>query len=315
MTRRRPAALVHAPRVAGGFATVDRGSLDFLAAARAVIAAKASKHTRSAYASDLARWRGFCERHRADPATATLPLTTAYRDALAGELSNESIRRALAAMSSIYHTLLRAGAVRANPFHPDALTWPTATALPKARLVTDPQALAMIDHARSDLDPRRGARDEAILRLLYDTGLRRSSVATLERATYRDGSIQAVVKGGKEAELVLPPACMAAVDRWLVLAPAASHLFPGDRPGTSIRPATINKIIKRRADAVGASHVHPHSFRAAFVTAGYDAELPEHEIQSSVHHADPSITKRYDRRARGRMVATQVAAFRGRGKL
>lgn len=292
-------------------AITRRGHLDFERAALALIAAKRSPHTRAAYRRDLQRWLAFCDSEGIDPVAPPLNGTTMFRDHLA-TLSNESARRVLAAMSAVYRGLLRGGAVRSNPFHPAVLSWPVATALPKARLVSDEHALAMIEHAEADGDRRRGARDAAILRLLYDTGLRRSSVATIIRTKYKRNSVETTVKGAKEAELELPSSSTEAIDRWLEVAPESPYLFPGKRG--SINPATINKLVKSRAAAVGAPHVHPHSFRAAFITAGYDAGLPEREVQASAHHADPSTTRRYDRHARGRMVATQVSNFRKKGK-
>jgi integrase len=281
----------------------------FEQAARALIAAKRSENTRAAYVRDLDRWLDFCQAIGVSPAAPPLNASTAFRDHLQASLSNESARRVLAAMSSIYRTLLATRAVRVNPFHPAVLSWPPANALPKTRLVEDVHAQAMIAHAETDADAHRGARDAAILRLLYDTGLRRASVARILRATYRSGVLRAIVKGAKEVEIKLPASSVIAVDRWLAISPPAPYLFPG--PGGAINVATINKIVKQRAAAVGAGHVHPHCFRAAFVTAGYDAGLPEHEIQASVHHSDPKTTRRYDRHARGGAVPSAIAAFRG----
>jgi integrase len=285
------------------------GTFQFEQAALALIAAKRSEHTRDAYGRDLNRWLDFCHVIDVNPTAPPLDATTAFRDHLQANLSNESARRVIAAMSSIYRALLAARAVRVNPFHPAVLSWPPANALPKTQLVSDTNAQAMIAHARADVDAARGARDTAILQLLWDTGLRRASVARVLRATYRNGALRAIVKGAKEVEIALPTSSVAAVDYWLAVASPSPYLFPG--PRGPINVATINKIVKQRAKAVSAGHVHPHCFRAAFITAGYDAELPEYEIQASVHHSDPKTTRRYDRHARGGAVPAAVAAFRG----
>ena len=60
--------------------------------------------------------------------------------------------------------------------------------------------------------------------------------------------------------------------------------------------------------------VHPHSFRAAYITDALDSGLQLHEVQAAVHHADPATTLRYDRRERGAGVAAQVEKFRGMKK-
>lgn len=282
---------------------------DYERAARAVISGKRSKHTRAAYEADLAVWVAYCSNAGIDPIAPQINDVAEFRDGLKG--SAETARRRLASLSSIYSMLLRGRAVQRNPFHPAVVPWPPASSLPKTRLVTDEHAQKMIDHAIAE-QSSRGRRDAAIIQLLYDTGLRRVSVASIRRITYVDGTVHATVKGDKEVELVLPDSSVAAIDRWLEHCQAdATYLFPGLRG--HLNPATINKIVKHRAGAVGARHVHPHSFRAAFVTAGYDAGIPEHEVQASVHHSDPKTTRRYDRRVRGRAVATAVEVFRKRG--
>jgi integrase len=207
----------------------------------------------------------------------------------------------------VYRALMRGRAVRANPFHPAMLAWPQASSLGKTKAISAKVAKAMISAAAAE-DTRRGARDAALMQLLYDTGLRRSSVAGILRSKYVDGCITTIVKGDKEVELELPKASVTAIDRYLERAPASPYLFPGKHG--HIELSSINKILKARGKAAGAAHVHPHQFRAAFVTAAYDAELPEYEIQAAVHHADARTTRRYDRKARGRKVATRLADLR-----
>ncbi len=224
---------------------------------------------------------------------------------------SSSARRGIAALSSIYKMLLAGRVASANPFHPAVLAWPTANTIPKTQLVSDATATAMIKHAEQDPRPV-GVRDAAILNLLYDTGLRRESIATILRENYRKPALLATVKGGGGADIDLPMSSITALDRWLRIADDSEYMFPGVRAGEHIHVATINKLVNQRAKAVGAADVHPHCFRASFVTAGYDAGLPEREIQAGVHHKDSKTTRRYDRGARGSSTATKIAKFRGR---
>ena len=279
-------------------------------AAQTIINAKRSENTRKAYRADLARWVQFCYETGADPLRPPLDASTLFRDHLTASLANESARRVLAAISAIYRVLLQTGAVRANPFHPAVLAWPAPGNLTKTQIVADATAEAMIRDAVEDANDVRGARDAAILRLLYDTGLRRASVAQILRAAYSDGSLRTAVKGDKEVELALPTTTTSAVEYWLRVAQPSPFMFYGKSVNKAINVTMLNKIVAQRAKAVGAKHVHPHCFRAAFVTAAYDAGLPEREIQGAVHHSDPKTTRRYDRGARGLTVAAKVAAHR-----
>lgn len=56
--------------------------------------------------------------------------------------------------------------------------------------------------------------------------------------------------------------------------------------------------------------MHPHQFRATFITEALDAGVPLHEVQAAVHHADPRTTQRYDRGARGAGVTAALEKFR-----
>lgn len=283
---------------------------DFERAALAIIAAKGSENTRKAYRADLKTWIAFCRELGCDPRSPTLHVATEFRGRLMSKGSKATARRALAAVSGIYRVLLGSRMVLSNPFHPSVLAWPPEATINKTRLVAEDVAEAMITDASADHDRRRGLRDAAILRLLYDTGLRRTSVAMLIRTDYREGILRAIVKGAKEVEITLPELTIAALDRWLAVAPASEFVFPGHFPAQPLNPLTINKLVNERAKAVGAKNVHPHCFRAAFITACYDAGMPEYEIQASVHHSDSKTTRRYDRGSRGKAVATQLSEFR-----
>ena len=282
----------------------------FKAAALSLIAAKRSDNTRKAYRADLERWLSFCWAHDVDPMAAPLDAATAFREHLTVAHSKQTARRALAAMSTIYRVLLGSRLVSANPFHPGVLAWPTETMVNRTALVSAEVAAAMIAGARADARSGKGLRDAAILRLLYDTGLRRASVAAIRRQHFEPPIVRAIAKGDKEVEITLPEHTIEALLQWINVSPKSDFLFPGKDGARPIHPLTINKIVNERAEAVGAKGIHPHCFRAAFITAGYDAGLPEYEIQASVHHTDPKTTRRYDRGSRGKAVATQLAEFR-----
>ena len=277
----------------------------FEQAAHAVIGAMRSPHTRAAYAADLARWIAFARVADFDPASATLMDATSFRDLQLGERSAASAHRTIAALSSVYGKLLRASMqtgqriVAANPFHPAMLGWPVQPREGKTQAVDDLAARRMIAAAEQAGDLRA----VAVLRMLWETGLRRASVAAIRPELLTGGRLLTQIKGGKEAAVVVPPAALAAL--------RALFAAGGKMPTVS----GINRIVTLYAQRARAEGVTPHGFRAAFVTAAYDAGVPEYEIQAAVHHADPATTRRYDRGARGGAVAATVAARRDSGEL
>jgi integrase len=127
--------------------------------------------------------------------------------------------------------------------------------------------------------------------------------------------VQVKGSGGEEQkEAALPTETAAAVSAWLEVAPQSQWVFPARRGRGHIDLSTINKAVTRRAKEVGAVHVHPHRFRAAFITSAFDRGSHWRDIQASVHHEDPRSTQRYDRGQRGGGVAEAVMEYRNKKK-
>jgi len=288
--------------------------VDFKAAALKVIAAKNSPHTRSAYTNDLEGWLAFCSHEQIDPKSPALGDATRYRDALIG--SEDTRRRRLASMSTIYSTLRKLPdehgrpIVSGNPFHPEILMWPKAGKVLKSRRISDDQARAILEAASGH------PRDHAVLCLLRDTGWRRAAVASLPRLNYDGRRVYNRQKGDKEQEVELPDDSVAAIDRWLSSRRTSDYLFPADDSDGHLHPNTVNKIVDHWAKLI-APEAHPHSFRAAFIRDAHEAGLPAYEIQGAAGHASADMTARYDGKTRGTGVARQVALFRQqrRGKV
>lgn len=310
-----PDALI--PTVAADAIVEAAGSSSaFERAAAQVIAARRSKHTRRAYAADLKSWLAACSTAGTDPAVATLRDSTAFRDRLQAIKAAGSVRRTLSALSLIYSTLREGGITRGNPFSPKVLGWPADQAVPTP-LVDDKDALAMLASCGTD---KFGLRDAAVLALLYWTGLRRSSVAFIElsQVTEINGRmvIRTVVKGGRMTEKIIPPEAAARVRLHLkTLGPGVRWLFPGEL-GQPLNPGSVNEIVDRRAKLAGCyGRVSPHSFRAAFITAAYDAGLAERAIADAVDHRWVETTRRYDRKQRGDAAIDGVAKARATSSL
>lgn len=301
-----------------------RASILFSVAARAFIASRASPDTRSAYERDLSAWLVHCDLEAVSPAKPTLACSTSFRDNLLARqvrrkrsekmkaIEPTSVRRTLAALSAIYKSALAGESPAAswNPFTTQALPWPQAPAFGVTRAVSDDVAKKMLEIAK-ETSPR----DAAVLAVLYSTGLRRKPVSRLLRTREKlfrvRGTLVArvTVKGGQEVEVEIPSPFDATLATWLD-ASESEWVFPAARGRGSIHPSTVNRIVEEYATAVGAVGVHPHAFRAAFVTGLYDAGLAERDIQAAVHHRDPRSTQRYDRGKRGAGATKALAKFR-----
>ncbi len=296
--------------------------------AREIIAARVSAATRASYGSVLGDWLRYCREARVDASSPTLAQATAYRDALLGEHKRAplTVRHVMSVLSSLYrrtHALQRGG-VSWNPFDPDVLSRPPETR-GKTDAIDPKVAEAVIAAAQADPSPR-GRRDAALLLLWYTTGLRRTSVGTLRRDKVSDRQggmrIRVINKGGKEIVCEVPEVAAEALRAWLAEAPRSAWVFPSERTENRrpLHPTTLNSIVTSRAAEARLRdprlpHVHPHQFRAAFVTEALDAGIPLPDVQAMVGHASPRTTQSYDRGKRGAGVADRVAAHRaGRKK-
>lgn len=289
----------------------------FMQVAWDFIASRASKNTRAAYRRDFKNWIFYCEQDGADPSEPPLETATGFRDQASEVLSPASLARKLAVLGAIYRYAQeqRIPAATWNPFSTRALPRPSAPRFGKTEAVPEEIAEKMLKSARRD-DTYTGARDAAVLSLLYATGLRRVSVGAMrfDGIFRREGTLIArtTIKGGEEVEVELPKPYDAIVERWYKCAAETGSpwLFPGRNVRRHISLQMVNKIVNYWAHQVGAEGVHPHQFRVSFVTGLYDAGAQERDIQAAVHHKDPRSTQRYDRGRRGAGASKFLAEHR-----
>lgn len=287
----------------------------FEVAARAHAASRAAKGTRKIYNAALDRWLAWCEHNgHLDPTRPSLFSAAAFRDELQSELAGQTVRRILASLSSLYSAAMDSEVPLAtwNPFR--KLPRPPADAYARTEAFSQEESRAILTAVDQDTS-EYGVRDAAILWLLYETGLRRASIAGLTRPDdlfTRDGKfmVRVVLKGGKRGEAEVPEMAATALKKWLDTAPPSRFVFPARRNKGSLDPTAVNKIVLRYAKVAKVSHAHPHRFRATYATDAIDALVPIHDLQASMHHSSTRITQRYDRGTRGKGVSSAVAKFR-----
>lgn len=283
--------------------------------ARAHASSRLSPGTRALYLGDFNRWLAWCRKHKVDPTKPTLEDATAYRDELQEKQDVQSVRRVLSALSSMYGAAvaLEDRLATWNPFHPQALPRPPADTYGRTEAIDVEKAKQIVAAADKESDGI-GLRDAAILHLLFDTGIRISSLLSMRRSKLvrrGDGVVAWVkVKGTKLREVAIPRECAVVVERWLAdaVVPESDFVFPADRGKGAMSRNTVDKMLKAR----GGAKMSAHRFRATFATGAFDAGVPLQEVQKALHHSSPVTTQRYDRGARGGGVAEALAKFRGK---
>jgi integrase/recombinase XerC len=260
-----------------------------------------------AYQTDLAGFLAFCAEHRGDPPTLDelTGLTAAdFRSWLAWRhregRARTSTARALAALRSFYRYLDRQHG-RHNPALKALRTPRLPQRLP--RPLSRPQAQELIDQIAADAEPDwLGARDLALLLLLYGAGLRIGEALALARSAL--GRAPAALrmltvtgKGGKQRLVPVLPVVAAALEAYLEACPyvsgADAPVFVGLR-GKRLQPAVVRRRVRDLRRRLGlpesaTPHALRHSFATHLLAGGADLRV----IQELLGHASLSTTQGY----------------------
>jgi integrase/recombinase XerD len=212
-------------------------------------------------------------------------------------VSARSRARKLSAIRQLYRFLLREGLTTHNP-----LEWLDAPKLPKGL----PQILGLeeVERLLAAPDPTTplGQRDDAMLELLYATGLRVSELVglTIPQLDLRRGFVRVVGKGAKER---LVPMVWRAVDkvslylhqvRPLLLKKPTTQVLFLNRYGRPLTRQGFWKIIKGYARQVGLPpELSPHTLRHSFATHLLWRGADLRALQLLLGHADISTTQIY----------------------
>jgi site-specific recombinase XerC len=175
--------------------------------------------------------------------------------------------------------------------------------LPTGRALTPGEIAALLDTCASD-ETAAGARDAAIIALLYGAGLRRSEAAALDVAHYDPTASELKVrgKGDKERLVPLEAGVAAALDDWLSMrSMKAGPLLCPVRKGGKIElrrmsAQAIYDALLKRASAARIPSLSPHDLRRTFASDLLDVSGDVSAVQKLLGHANVQTTMRYDRR-------------------
>ena len=150
-------------------------------------------------------------------------------------------------------------------------------------------------------DPARRARDDAVLELLYGSGLRVSEVCSLGPADIdlEHRTVRVVGKGDKERVVPMSEPAVAALRRHLshVGASAPTDAMFRNQRGNRLGPRDVRRILDRRAQ----TPTHPHALRHSFATHLLDGGADLRSVQELLGHADLRTTQVYTHVSRERL--------------
>lgn len=269
-----------------------------------------SSATRAAYARDLNEYLAWCTRRGLDPMQLRLPEVQMYATELAAAINPKTAKpyaastraRKLAAVSSFYTHLVRAGSIDANPARDaarpryDRHHSPTAT-------VSERQAGAMLGASRTDEHPTLGRAGAALtMVLLIDLGIRVSELcqAELNDLGQRDGirTLTVRMKGGKIRTRPVPAQVATVLDDYLAARPdSSSSALLLTREGHPVKRHQVLRLVRRVAQQAGVELPHritPHSMRHAFNTIARERGAALEDRRDALGHSSAAITQLYD---------------------
>jgi integrase/recombinase XerD len=220
-----------------------------------------------------------------------------------------TVRRRLAALSSLFVHLVKFGVVEMNPVRD--VERPAVNRREGMTLAfSQAQARKILDTPKENTV--LGLRDRAILSVGLQVGFRRAEIASLTVGDFHMNrgydSLKVVRKGGKKGSLAIHPQTAQRIRDYLEKAKHHDDLdgplfrpVRGNREGQEERrhlhPDVIDRILRKYAKRIGLDRGYSaHSMRATFITTALDNGASLEDVQRAAGHADPSTTKLYDRR-------------------
>jgi len=176
----------------------------------------------------------------------------------------------------------------------------------RGRAVSRVELVTLFEVCAKDPNEALGARDAAILALLYGVGLRRGEAAGLELSDFktRDQSLRVRGKGNKQRIAYIPAGAQAALEAWLRLrSDKPGGLFCGITKGgklthRGVSPQLIYRVVQKRHLEAGIAEFTPHDLRRSHISDLLDEGVDLAVIARQVGHSNVQTTARYDRRGR-----------------
>lgn len=301
-TQAGAAAQANAPTGADELSGAIKRFIDHLSGHR-----RASRHTVSAYASDLDQLLTFVHEKRPGkrlrPADLDIILLRGWLGALARTHTPSSIARKIGAARAFLRHLRKLGEIEKNPA--------AELSLPKVRrplpTFIDVDAAAEVMDAPDENTPE-GLRDRAILETLYGSGLRVSELCSLDTDNIdiegsASASVRVIGKGNKERVVPLGSRSVEALSAYIARRGEIHHegaagaepkaLFQA-RGGKRISVRAVQRLVHRYgALGAGRADLHPHALRHTCATHLLDGGADLRSIQKLLGHASLATTQRY----------------------
>ncbi len=254
-----------------------------------------SEHTIKNYGMDLSQFLEYTDKKKIDEIT---PLDIRGFIVLLSEKGEKktSISRKISALRSFFKYLLKERIIKSNPA--ESVPLPKLDKpLPKFLTITEVNEL--LEEKEKDKDNFTKIRDDAILELLYATGIRISELVSLnlEDINFKEQLIRVKGKGKKERIVPFGDIAKKKVKEYIrnreEKRPKTSAVFI-NRFGKRLSQRYIQMMLKKHLLLKGLTKdITPHSLRHSFATHLLSMGADLRTIQELLGHVSLNTTQRY----------------------
>ena len=253
--------------------------------------------TASVYRRDVAALGDWCDERAYDaPRGLTRRHLRSWLSWMVDEgYARRTIARKTSSVRRYFAWALRRGLVDADPTV--GLQAPAGDGrLP--RVLRSDEIEVLLDEPRpvvADDPEHRRLRDDAVLELLYGSGLRVSELCGLvaDDIDRSAGLVRVLGKGNKERLVPLSEPSLQALTAWIdrgrpqLVSPESRGALFLNLVGRPMTPRDVRRVLDRRASAP----VNPHALRHTYATHLLDGGADLREVQERLGHADLGSTQ------------------------
>lgn len=266
---------------------------------------RSSIHTQKNYMVDMTQFFSFLENKlpgiSSDGTSRIAKVDSSMVREFLGQMFDKktpaSMARKIATIRTFFQYCMKKGLVSTNPAK-EVSTPKIPKRLPK--FLTVDEVFALIE-ATSD-DGAAGARDKAILELLYASGLRVSELVGLDVDDIDLGekTVRVLGKGRKERIVPMGDKAVRALARYLQMRPELANNsssmkgFFLNRQGGRLSVRSVERLLRKYMGRCGLQKtVTPHVLRHTFATHLLGAGADMRGIQELLGHVSLSTTQKY----------------------
>lgn len=257
----------------------------------------ASVNTRQAYRRDVMDVAAWCAESGVEgPGEVDRLVLRRYLAHLASQTyAKRTISRKASALRRYFRWARRSGRIAADPAV--SLRAPSGDGrLPRVldgvelQEILEPQGI-------DERQPQwRIKRDDAVVEILYGSGLRVSELCSLDSTSIdvKRGVVTVWGKGGKERRVPLTRAALEAIKEWSRIRHEVVGSESGDALFLNARGRRLGtRDVRRLLDERAPNPTHPHALRHTFATHLLDGGADLRSVQELLGHSDVVTTQRY----------------------